>query len=48
MTLLPFPRGYAREIKDMSYRGDYEIPAGDGKEAFWGIINILERILPVD
>ena len=29
-------------------RGDYEIPAGDGKEAFWGVIKILAWILPMN
>ena len=30
--LLPLPRRYAREIKDMSSRGDYEIPTGGHNE----------------
>ena len=48
MILLPLPRRYAREIKGMSQRGDYEIPAVGVKEAFWGVIYILEGILPMD
>ena len=34
MILLPLAWCYVREIKGMSQSGDYEIPAGNGKEAF--------------
>ena len=36
--LLSLPRRYSREIKYMSYRGDYEIQAGECKEAFRRVI----------
>ena len=47
MVLLPLPRRNARQLKGMPLRGDYGIPAGAGKEAFSGVINILEGLLPL-
>ena len=36
---------YAKEIKSMSNRGNYQILAGCCKAAFFGVINILDVIL---
>ena len=41
---MPLARCYAKEIKGMSLRDDYGIPAAGGKEDFCGIVNILDQI----
>ena len=38
------PGRYARCIKGVSEKGDYETPAVGGKEAFWGLINTTKGI----
>ena len=45
MILLPPPRLYARELKDLSLIGDYEILAEGCKEAFWRMINFVGVLL---
>ena len=48
MILLLLSRGYTRDIKGASYRGDYKISAGCCTEVFLGVINNLEGILPMN